>query len=188
MLRFTFKTRHNVDIECSFESILTAFNFCLSVEWILQWLFLILNFPPLIEHYAFEELWFVEQSIQCHRRFWPLNTAWLSLQSTVGYTIFFCIWEYVFPELYKFTIVCLNSLVYFVFFFPDIFMPPFLVFYFITLVHFFSIYPIDTCLTAQDRFKAYLDYFRIEYLNKALKKFINSINNEIMSLGRKTEI
>lgn len=24
-------------------------------------------------------------------------------------------------------------------------------------------YLTDTCLTAQDRFKAYLDYFRIEY-------------------------
>ncbi|MDY4084445.1 MAG: hypothetical protein SOY57_02630, partial [Ruminococcus bromii] len=52
------------------------------------------------------------------------------------------------PEWYKFTIVCLNSLLYLLFFFPVIFIPPLFVFYFIILVHFFSIYPR---LTAQRR-------------------------------------
>ncbi|MCI7210750.1 MAG: helix-turn-helix domain-containing protein, partial [Ruminococcus bromii] len=46
------------------------------------------------------------------------------------------------PEWYKFTIVCLNSLLYLLFFFPVIFIPPLFVFYFIILVHFFSIYPL----------------------------------------------
>lgn len=42
---------------------------------------------------------------------------------------------------YKFTIVCLNSAEYLGLFFTDIFVPPLLVYYYIILVHFFSIYP-----------------------------------------------
>lgn len=49
--------------------------------------------------------------------------------------------KYDLPEWYKFTIVCLNSLLYLLFFFPVIFIPLLFVFYFIILVHFFSIYP-----------------------------------------------
>lgn len=59
-----------------------------------------------------------------------------------------CICEYDLPEWYKFTIVCLNSLLYLLFFFPVIFIPPLFVFYFIILVHFFSIYPIQRDTTA----------------------------------------
>lgn len=52
-----------------------------------------------------------------------------------------CISEYVFPEWYRLTIVCLYSWVYFGFL-KTFFIPPFSVFYFIILVHFFIIYPI----------------------------------------------
>ena len=42
------------------------------------------------------------------------------------------------PFAYRLTMVCLNSLVYFGFFFVDIFVHPFCVFYYGILVYFFG--------------------------------------------------
>ncbi|MCI6617061.1 hypothetical protein, partial [Ruminococcus sp.] len=89
------------------------------------------------------------------------------------------------PEWYKFTIVCLNSLLYLLFFFPGIFIPPLFVFYFIILVHFFSIYPskelntalqiVDTFETAGVPFACVMrNAFRKNELNLHIYGFISS--------------
>lgn len=43
-------------------------------------------------------------------------------------------------------------------------------------------YLTDTCLTAQDKYKAYLDYFKIEYLNIE-KDGIQSAKNSSQSVN-----